>query len=608
MASMKRNAKTKAAGTPDLGAMPEWNLGDLYSGRDSAELKRDIESSRKEAARLKADFQGKLAGLAKSDPEALAKIIRRYERLQDTLGRISSYAGLLYAADRADPERAKFFGDMQEVLTRITTDVLFFELELNRIDDAVVDQALESKGLKHHSPWIVDLRREKPHQLEDKLEELFHEKYQTGKGAWNRLFNETMTALRFKIEGEELALEPTLNRLSDPAEPVRRQAAEALAAVFKDNIRLFTLITNTLAKDKEISDRWRSFKDVAESRHLSNRVEPDVVNALVSSVRSRYPQIAHRYYRMKARWLGLDTLSHWDRNAPLPEQPDRVIPWAQARTIVLEAYGAFSPRMAEIAEPFFDKGWIDAPIRAGKAPGAFSHPTVPSAHPYVLLNYQGKPRDVMTLAHELGHGVHQVLANVQGPLMAPTPLTLAETASVFGEMLTFRALLAETKDRKSRKAMLASKVEDMINTVVRQIAFYTFERKVHEARRAGELTSDQLGKLWLEVQSESLGPAVTLREGYENFWAYIPHFIHSPFYVYAYAFGDCLVNSLYAVYERADKGFADKYFAMLSAGGTQHHAELLAPFGLDASKPEFWSMGLGVIERLIGELEAMEKA
>ena len=608
MASMKRNAKTKAAGTPDLGAMPEWNLGDLYSGRDSAELKRDIESSRKEAARLKADFQGKLAGLAKSDPEALAKIIRRYERLQDTLGRISSYAGLLYAADRADPERAKFFGDMQEVLTRITTDVLFFELELNRIDDAVVDQALESKGLKHYSPWIVDLRREKPHQLEDKLEELFHEKYQTGKGAWNRLFNETMTALRFKIEGEELALEPTLNRLSDPAEPVRRQAAEALAAVFKDNIRLFTLITNTLAKDKEISDRWRSFKDVAESRHLSNRVEPDVVNALVSSVRSRYPQIAHRYYRMKARWLGLDTLSHWDRNAPLPEQPDRVIPWAQARTIVLEAYGAFSPRMAEIAEPFFDKGWIDAPIRAGKAPGAFSHPTVPSAHPYVLLNYQGKPRDVMTLAHELGHGVHQVLANVQGPLMAPTPLTLAETASVFGEMLTFRALLAETKDRKSRKAMLASKVEDMINTVVRQIAFYTFERKVHEARRAGELTSDQLGKLWLEVQSESLGPAVTLREGYENFWAYIPHFIHSPFYVYAYAFGDCLVNSLYAVYERADKGFADKYFAMLSAGGTQHHAELLAPFGLDASKPEFWSMGLGVIERLIGELEAMEKA
>ncbi len=284
------------------------------------------------------------------------------------------------------------------------------------------------------------------------------------------------------------------------------------------------------------------------------------------------------------------------------------IAWAEARETVLTAYAAFSPRMAEIAQRFFAQRWIDAPVRPGKAPGAFAHPTVPSAHPYVLLNYQGKTRDVMTLAHELGHGVHQVLAAPKGALMAPTPLTLAETASVFGEMLTFKTLLANTTDRKERKAMLAGKVEDMINTVVRQIAFYTFERKVHIERRDGELTADRLGEIWLEVQNESLGPAIELGPGYETFWSYIPHFIHSPFYVYAYAFGDCLVNSLYAVYERAADGFAERYFAMLEAGGTKHHAELLKPFGLDARDPAFWQGGLAVIEGLIAELEALDRA
>jgi oligoendopeptidase F len=284
----------------------------------------------------------------------------------------------------------------------------------------------------------------------------------------------------------------------------------------------------------------------------------------------------------------------------------QVFPWAEAKETVLSAYRGFSPRMSDIAERFFTDRWIDAPVRPGKSPGAFAHPTVPSAHPYVLLNYQGKPRDVMTLAHELGHGVHQVLAAPNGALMAPTPLTLAETASVFGEMLTFRALLARTHEKTQRKAMLAAKVEDMINTVVRQIAFYSFERKLHTARKEGELTPDQIGELWLSVQGESLGPAIELREGYDVFWSYIPHFVHSPFYVYAYAFGDCLVNSLYAVYERAAEGFADRYLAMLAAGGTKHHSELLEPFGLDATDPIFWQGGLSLIERMIGELEAME--
>ena len=592
---------------PVLGSMPEWNLADLYPSPRSKALEKDIARATKDARAFKASFQGKLGEIVK-DGNALAGAIRRYEELDDLLGRIGSYAGLLYAANTADPDNAKFYGDMQEKLTQISSDLLFFTLELNKLEDKPIEKAMRGvPELAYYKPWIVDLRREKPYQLEEKVEQLFHDKSVTGRGAWNRLFNETMTALRFKVDGEVLALEPTLNLLSAVEEKKRRAAAGALAKEFRGNLRLFTLITNTLAKDKEISDRWRGFKDVADARHLANRVEPEVVAALVEAVRARYPRLSHRYYAMKARWLGMKRLSHWDRNAPLPDKPDRSIAWAEARKIVLGAYGRFAPDMAEIAGRFFDKGWIDAPVRDGKSPGAFSHPTVPSAHPYVLLNYQGKARDVMTLAHELGHGVHQVLAAPQGPLLAPTPLTLAETASVFGEMLTFKALLAETTNRRERKAMIAQKVEDMINTVVRQIAFYTFERRVHVERKQGELTSDRLGAIWLEVQSESLGPAVDLKDGYETFWTYIPHFIHSPFYVYAYAFGDCLVNSLYARYEEAHEGFVEQYFAMLKAGGTKHHSELLAPFGLDAAKPEFWGKGLRMLEGMIDELEAMDR-
>jgi oligoendopeptidase F len=462
--------------------------------------------------------------------------------------------------------------------------------------------------LGHYRPWLEDIRKDRPYQLEDRIEQLFHEKSVTGYSAFNRLFDETMASLRFKVEGKSLAIEPTLNLMQDASPQRRKAAAQALARTFRANLRLFTLITNTLAKDKEISDRWRGFADVASARHLSNRVEPEVVEALVSAVRAAYPRLSHRYYALKARWFGKQQLAHWDRNAPLPQVAMRTFRWPEAASTVLDAYGAFSPRMAAIAERFFKERWIDAPVRPGKSPGAFAHPTVPSAHPYVMLNYQGKPRDVMTLAHELGHGVHQVLAAPNGPLMAPTPLTLAETASVFGEMLTFKKLLAETRDKKQRKALLAAKVEDMINTVVRQIAFYTFERRIHAERKSGELTAEQICDIWLEVQRESLGPAIDLRPGYETFWSYIPHFIHSPFYVYAYAFGDCLVNSLYAVYEESETGFAERYLGMLAAGGTKHHSELLAPFGLDARDPTFWQGGLGVIERLIGELEGLDRA
>ena len=607
-AAHAKGAGERAKTTDALGTLPQWDLSALYPAMDAPAVRRDLDKAEREAIAFEAAFKGRLAAIAAdagADGE-LAGAVVRYEALEDLLGRLASFAGLVYAGDTTDPIRSKFYGDIQEKITAISSHLLFFTLELNRIEDAHIERAMSGARLGHYRPWLEDLRRDKPFQLEDRIEQLFHEKNMTGRAAWNRLFDETIANLRFTVDGESLTLEPTLNLLQDPAEERRKAASDALAATFKDNLRTFTLITNTLAKDKEIVDRWRGFEDVADSRHLSNRVEREVVDALVDAVRAAYPKLSHRYYKLKARWFGRDTLNHWDRNAPLPKVETRTIPWAEARDTVLSAYAGFSPDMAAIARRFFDENWIDAPVRPGKAPGAFAHPTVPSAHPYVLLNYQGKPRDVMTLAHELGHGVHQVLAAPNGPLMAPTPLTLAETASVFGEMLTFKAVLEATTDRVQKKALLASKVEDMINTVVRQIAFYSYERKVHIARREGELTADQICEAWMSVQAESLGPAIALKPGYETYWAYIPHFIHSPFYVYAYAFGDCLVNSLYAVYETADKGFAERYLAMLAAGGTKHHSEVLRPFGLDAREPAFWQGGLSVIERMIAELEAME--
>jgi len=613
--ALRKSNKTKSAAnnsaakstTAKTGKLPEWNLADLYTGIDAPEVARDLAKMDSECVAFETEYKGKLAEhTAREDGgKWLAEAVRRYEAIDDLAGRLGSYAGLMHAGDSVDPAISKFYGDVSERLTAASTHLLFFALELNRIDDAAIERAMQTAELGYYRPWIEDLRKDKPYQLEDRVEQLFHEKSQTGYSAFNRLFDQTISSLRFKVSGKELAIEPALNLLQDRDGKKRRASAEALAKTFKANERTFALITNTLAKDKDISDRWRGFADVADSRHLNNRVEREVVDALVASVRAAYPKLSHRYYRLKAGWFNKKKLAHWDRNAPLPFAATGSIAWPDARDMVLTAYRGFSPRMAEIAERFFTDRWIDAPVRPGKAPGAFSHPTTPSAHPYVLMNYQGKPRDVMTLAHELGHGVHQVLAAKNGALMAPTPLTLAETASVFGEMLTFRRLLAETRSAKQRQALLAGKVEDMINTVVRQIAFYSFERAVHTERKNGELTAERIGQIWLSVQGESLGSAIEIKPGYENFWMYIPHFIHSPFYVYAYAFGDCLVNSLYAVYEHASEGFAERYLAMLAAGGTKHYSELLRPFGLDAKDPKFWDGGLSVISGMIDELETM---
>ncbi len=585
-----------------LGDLPVWDLSDLYPSADSPALQTDLDTAASSAVAIKDNYLGRIATLGADE---LAAAIGEYEVLEERLGRIMSYAGLKYAGDMSDPAIGQFYASMQERVNDISSDILFFTLELNRLDEADLAAKLaQSAALARYRPWLRDVRVMLPHQLDDDLEKLLHEKQIAGRAAWNRLFDETIASLQFDVDGEPLSLEQSLDLLSDPAAVRRQAAADAMTKVFQDNIRLFAHITNTLAKDKEIEDRWRRFATPDASRHLANHVEAEVVQALRQAVTEAYPDLSHRYYRLKADWMGVETLNHWDRNAPLPDADDKVISWPEATATVLAAYERFSPEMAEIGRRFFDNNWIDAPARPGKSPGAFAHPTVPAVHPYLLLNYLGKTRDVMTLAHELGHGVHQVLAAGQGPLMAETPLTLAETASVFGEQLTFRALLEGEQDPGARRIMLANKVEDMLNTVVRQIAFFEFEDRVHRERREGELSVDRLGEIWLKVQGESLGPAIRLNDDYANYWCYIPHFIHSPFYVYAYAFGDCLVNSLYAVYQREPEGFEEKYLAMLGAGGSLRHRELLQPFALDAGDPAFWQHGLQVIRRFIDELEA----
>jgi len=592
-------------GAENLGDLPEWDLSDLYAGEDAPEIARDQSWLNDECAGFAADYEGKLAGLSAAD---MLTCIQRYEKIDMIAGRLMSFAGLRYYQHTTDPARGKFMSDMQEAITNATTPLVFFSLEFNRIADDVFEALMGADAdLARYRPVLDRMRAMKPYQLSDELEKFLHDQSTVGAAAWNKLFDETIAGLSFDVDGEAMGIEATLNLLTDPDRSRREAGARALVTTFQARVGLFARVHNTLAKEKEIEDRWRKLPTPQAGRHLANHVEPEVVEALRNAVVAAYPRLSHRYYALKAKWMGLETLEVWDRNAPLPMEDTTLVNWTDARKTVMEAYAAFDPRMADLAEPFFDKGWIDAGVKDGKAPGAFAHPTVTDAHPYVMLNYLGKPRDVMTLAHELGHGVHQRLAAGQGELLSSTPLTLAETASVFGEMLTFRKLLDAAETPEKRKVLLAGKVEDMINTVVRQIAFYDFECKLHAARAEGELTPDDINALWMSVQAESLGPVFNFMDGYETFWAYIPHFVHSPFYVYAYAFGDGLVNALYAVYAEGDAGFQEKYFEMLKAGGSKHHKELLAPFGLDASDPAFWDKGLGMIESLIDELEAMEE-
>ncbi len=592
-----------STGSSELGQLPDWNLNDLYTATDAKELIRDLNWLEKECNEFAKSYEGKLHTL--SDKEMLNCIVRN-EKISSISGRIISYAGLLYYQKTTDADRAKFLSDMQEKITVFTTKLVFFSLEINSLEDEFLDKLFtKNDQLARYKPVFEKIRAMKPYQLNDEIEKFLHDLGIVG-DAWEKLFDETIAGLTFKIGDESLNIEATLNLLTDQNRENREKATRELARVFNENIKVFTRVHNTQAKEKEIIDRWRGMPTAQMGRHLANQVEPEVVEALRNAVVKAYPEISHRYYELKRKWLGLEIMQVWDRNAPLPMESNKLVTWDEAQKVVTGAYTNFDSRMSDLITPFFNEGWIDAGVKPGKAPGAFAHPTVTDVHPYIMLNYLGKPRDVMTLAHELGHGVHQVLASSQGQMLSSTPLTLAETASVFGEMLTFQQMLDQSCDKNERKVLLANKVEDMINTVVRQIAFYDFECKLHDARRSGELTPSDINSLWMSVQSESLGPAFEFVDGYETFWSYIPHFVHSPFYVYAYAFGDGLVNALYATYKENPKGFEDKYFNLLSAGGSKHHKELLKPFDLDASDPKFWTKGLSMISRMIDELETFE--
>jgi oligoendopeptidase F len=587
--------------------LPTWDLSDFYESYHSAKITADMKRGQVLVNAFVKAYEGKVEKLS---APAMVKALQAYEVIQELLGKIGSFAQLLYAGDMSKPEIGQFYQNSQETLTTLSSQLLFFTLSINKISDAQAKKLLNDKAMAHYAPWLRELRALKPYQLSDELEKFLHEKYVAGRAAWSRHFDETINELRFPVGKKQLSMEQTLHLMSDPNEAVRKEAALSIGSVLEKNIKTFSLITNTLAKDKEIDDQWRGFKRPISSRNIGNQVEDEVVDALIATVRKNYANLTHRYYKLKAKWLGKKQLGYWDRAAPLPQVPERTYSWEEARELVLSSYTAFSPTLGKLGKEFFDKNWIDAQIRPGKSPGAFAHPTVPSVHPYLLVNFQGRTRDVMTLAHELGHGVHQLLAAKQGLLLSDTPLTLAETASVFGEQLAFREILRREKNPARRKSILAGKVEDMLATVVRQIAMCQFEVRVHDERKKGELTPDAIGQIWVDVQSEALGASVKLTPEYRHFWAYIPHFIHTPFYVYAYAFGDCLVNSLYAAYEKEQKkgkarDFEQKYLTMLSSGGRYRHKELLAPFGLDAGKASFWQGGLDVVAGLIDELEAM---
>ncbi len=585
--------------TAEKNELPRWDLSDFYPSHDCRELNDDIDKLRQMVDHFSRYLEGKIDTL---DGDKLALAIKKYEEIEELAGRIGSFSFLTYVTDM--PTHGEFFQNVSESINEISSDILFFTIELNELSDAkIAELQLKSRDLNHYASWIRDVRSFKPYQLSQDLERLLHEKSISSSSAWSRLFDETMADLRFDFDGEALTCAEIMNHLSSADPKNRKIAAKSVGKTLEENSRLFTFITNILAKDKSISDNWRGLPSPISSRNVANLIEDDVVDALIDTVKENYKNTSHRYYKYKAKLFGKESLDYWDRNAPLPDESDEYIEWEDAVETVLAAYNEFSPKLADLGTKFFTNQWIDVPPARGKDSGAFAHPTVPSVHPYLMLNYQGKIRDVMTLAHELGHGVHQVLAAKQGVLMSDTPLTLAETASVFGEQLVFRALLNKEKDANKRKIIIANKVEDMLNTVVRQVAFCEFERLIHDARKHSELSPEAIGEIWMSVQQDSLGDGIIFHDEYKHYWSYIPHFIHSPFYVYSYAFGDCLVNSLYARYEEGMNGFEEKYFSMLEAGGTLHHKDLLAPFGLDASKADFWQKGLDIITGFIDELE-----
>jgi len=583
--------------------LPGWNLKDLYQEASDPQITKDLKSLDKKSAALEKGLSGKIKNLSGDD---LAKAIVSYEKISEGIGKLATYAYLYFVTDMTNPKKATFYQNVSEEINDISTHLLFLPLEVAALSDSSVTELTKnSTKLAKYSPFIRDLRVSKKYQKSKEIEKVLHEKDQTANSAWSRLFDETMAGLEFEYGAKKLTAAEIFDLFSSDNTATRKKAAKSIGATLGKNIKLFSFITNTLAKDKAIEDKIRNYPHPIKSRNVSNLIEDEVVECLVDTVKTNYKDFSHRYYKIKAKIFGKKTLDYWDRNAPLPKAKETNIPYSEAKKIVLNAYSDFSPQMAEIAELFFKHNWIDVPPRKGKDAGAFSHPSTPSTHPYIMLNYQGKLRDVMTLAHELGHGVHQYLARKQGYFMSDTPLTLAETASIFGEQLTFESLLKQCKNNEEKKHLLVSKIEDSLNTIVRQVAFFSFEYEVHTRRRNTELSVDELNKIWIDIQKESLGPSIKFHDEYKYYWSYIPHFIHSPFYVYAYAFGNLLVNGLYSNYKKGLPNFEKKYITALTSGGVFPHKELLEPFGLNAADPNFWQEGLEIPIGYINELEKL---
>jgi len=583
--------------------LPIWDLSEIYTDIKDPKIQNDLKNIRNLSKEFLKKWKGKIKDL---NSEEFVECIDQYQNLNERIYKIGTHSNLIFATNMEDPEISRYNSTISDEVTEIFSSLIFVTLELSKINDDIINEWILNDAAKKWLPYLTILRKRNPFLLDPLVEEILIEKSATGRSAWVRLFDETSAALRFPFKKEMVSEAEILNYLSDTNPEKRKIAGKSLSQTLEKNKRIFGMILNVISRDRYIEDNKRGFKRIMSSRNLDNDVEDEVVDALVKTVDEAMPQLTHRYYKWKAKQFGKSKIDWWDRNAPLPQTSDRSIEWSEAKSIVLESFDSFHPEISRLANLFFENNWIDADVRKGKASGAFAHPSVPSLHPYVLLNYQGKIRDVMTLAHELGHGVHQILAAKNGLLMSETPLTLAETASVFGEMLVFRKLLEES-NHEQKKQLLAGKIEDMLNTVARQVGFHQFEVKFHEARIKSELTPDEIGDIWMETQSHAVGPYVNLTEDYKVLWGYIPHFVHTPFYVYAYAFGDSLVNALWHSYQNTDKNsFSKKYIAMLSAGGTKSHNDLLKPFNLSAYDKSFWQKGISMISSLMDELEILK--
>jgi len=581
----------------DYTNLPSWNLSSLFVKPE--DCKKAVIIMKTSVEQFAGQYKGKIASA-----EILEKAVKSYENIVDGMQRIGTYAYLNYITHMNGQDRKGLYQQVSEALAVFSSEIAFFTLEINKLDEKIIFDCSLSK----YKTFFENIRLFKPYELPEEIEQVLIKKSVTSSDAWSKFFDETMANLRFEFDGEELTASKVFDLLANESQEVRKKAAKSIEKTLGNNIKTFAFITNTLAKDKQIEDEMRGFSDVISSRNLANLIEDEIVESLISSVKKSYKNTSHKYYALKAKIFKQEKLEYWDRNAPMPFNANVKYSYDEARDITLEAYGEFSPRMSRIAKAFFEKNWIDAPVRDFKDSGAFSHPASTSTNPFVMLNFLGKQRDVATMAHELGHGVHQFLAKTQGALLCQTPLTLAETASVFGEQLVFQKLLKETQSKEARLEMLSSKIEDMLNTSIRQIAFCDFELQVHQKRNQGELSPQQIGEIWLNIQKESLGEAFNFAgengDGYKHYWSYIPHFVHSPFYVYAYAFGDILVNSLYNIYKSGTvESFEEKYITMLETGGALRHKELLAPFGIDISKEDFWQNGMKVLEDMICEFE-----